>query len=29
MQNDDEALHSISPPSLGQMLITLDPHGIF
>ena len=29
MQKDDEALLSISPPSRGQMLIILEPHGIF
>ena len=29
MQNGDEALPSISQPSRGQMLITLEPHGIF
>ena len=29
MQNGDEALPSISSTGRGQMLITLEPHGIF
>ena len=29
VQNGDEALPSISPAGRGQMLITLEPHGIF
>ena len=29
MQNGDKALPRISPTGRGQMLITLEPHGIF
>ena len=29
MQNGDNALPRISPADRGQMLITLEPHGIF